>query len=55
MLTFEKPIGEIPEMQFKTPVFADEFTPRELSARPPTLFSKSEPEAFGEKYGIEDF
>jgi len=40
----------LPEMQFKPSVFANEFTPREVSTRPSALFSQLEPETLGEKY-----
>jgi hypothetical protein len=42
-------------MQFESSVFADEFTPREVSARPSALFSELEPEAIGKKNQIENF
>jgi len=44
----------LPEMQFKPSVFADEFTAREVSARPFPFFSKLESEALGERYCTEN-
>jgi hypothetical protein len=45
----------VAEVQFKLSVFADKFTPCEVSSRTSALFAKLEPEALGEKYRIENF
>ena len=45
----------VSEMQFKSSIFSDEYTPREVAARPPALFLKLEPKAVWEKNRVKNF